>query len=123
MKRQVMRTAELVRRAQSGDQQALAKVIARYRERVQAIVRIRLGRRLRGCFDTEDVVRGTFAEALEHVDQLSTVDTTGVEATRHPVPLPTPLRDDRVGEHLSPAEALDNAPESDGESFIVPRVV
>ncbi len=60
---------------------------------------------------------------LEHVDQLSTVDTTGVEATRHPVPLPTPLRDDRVGEHLSPAEALDNAPESDGESFIVPRVV
>ena len=60
---------------------------------------------------------------LAHVDQLSNVDTAGVEATRHPIPLATPLRDDVVGVHLSHEESLSNAPESDGESVIVPRVV
>ena len=60
---------------------------------------------------------------LAHVDQLSTIDTTGVQATRHPIPLDTPFREDGIGAHLSHAEALENAPESDGESFVVPRVV
>jgi aspartyl/glutamyl-tRNA(Asn/Gln) amidotransferase C subunit len=54
---------------------------------------------------------------------LATIDTTGVAATRHPIHLETPFREDIVGPHLSNADALDNAPERDGPSFVVPRVV
>mgnify|MGYP002814885599 CR=1 FL=1 len=64
-------------------------------------------------FDTTD---GTTAG-------LSSVDTEGVAATRHPLPLETPFREDGAGEHLSNEDALANAPERDGASFVVPRVV
>ena len=73
--------------------------------------------------EEREVLGGQLRSILEHVDQLSAVDTEGVEATRHPIPLATPLREDATGEHLSHDEALANAPESDGSSFVVPRVV
>jgi Asp-tRNA(Asn)/Glu-tRNA(Gln) amidotransferase C subunit len=37
--------------------------------------------------------------------------------------LATPLRDDAVTEALDPELALSNAPERDGTSFVVPRVI
>ena len=73
--------------------------------------------------DEREQLAGQLRSILEHVDQLSTIDTTGVQATRHPIPLDTPFREDALGAHLSHDEALENAPESDGESFVVPRVV
>lgn len=70
-----------------------------------------------------DVLGGQLRSILAHVDQLATIDTTGVAATRHPVPLKTPFREDAAGAHLSQEDALDNAPERDGASFVVPRIV
>jgi len=73
--------------------------------------------------EEREVLSGQLRSILAHVDQLATIDTTGIPATRHPIPLDTPFREDVAGAHLSNAQALENAPESDGSSFVVPRVV
>ena len=73
--------------------------------------------------EEREVLGGQLRSILAHVDQLATIDTTGVAATRHPIHLETPFREDVVGRHLSNADALDNAPERDGPSFVVPRVI
>ena len=70
-----------------------------------------------------ELLGGQLESILAYVDQLETLDTEGVPATHHPVALDTPYRDDEVGGHLPRAAALSNAPETDGASFVVPRVV
>jgi aspartyl-tRNA(Asn)/glutamyl-tRNA(Gln) amidotransferase subunit C len=60
---------------------------------------------------------------LAYVDQLGQVDTEHVPKTHHVVAQATSYREDCVGAVLSRQEALSNAPQSDGESFLVPKVV
>jgi len=62
-------------------------------------------------------------EILEYVGTLEQVDTSDVPATAHVVSFASPLRQDVVGETLDRTEALENAPQRDDTSFIVPRVV
>ena len=65
-----------------------------------------------------------FARILEYFEQLNEVDTDDVEPSFHPsATQSTPLRQDQVRPSLDQAEALDNAPDSDGEHFKVPRVI
>ena len=49
-------TDALMRQATAGDQQALATLFARYRDRLRKTVRLRLDRRLAGRIDTSDVL-------------------------------------------------------------------
>lgn len=63
------------------------------------------------------------ARILDYVAELREVDTAGVEPTSHPVPVETAFREDEIGPHLDREDALRNAPEQDGEGFVVPRVV
>jgi aspartyl-tRNA(Asn)/glutamyl-tRNA(Gln) amidotransferase subunit C len=60
---------------------------------------------------------------LDYVAQLEAVDTDGVPATSHVIPLSTPLRDDVPGALLSPELAVANAPAPRGTAFTVPRVL
>ena len=60
---------------------------------------------------------------LAHVEQLSGLDTSGVEPTSHPIELATPLRDDLPEPPLDPELALANAPEREGSAFVVPKVI
>jgi aspartyl-tRNA(Asn)/glutamyl-tRNA(Gln) amidotransferase subunit C len=62
-------------------------------------------------------------QILEYVQTLAQVDTTEVEPTAHPVPLPTPLREDRAVAPLDPELALANAPQREGSAFVVPKVI
>jgi aspartyl-tRNA(Asn)/glutamyl-tRNA(Gln) amidotransferase subunit C len=73
--------------------------------------------------EERELMGGQLRSILAHVDQLASLDTEDVPATRHPLPLETPFRADEMGEHLSRDQALANAPDTDGTSFIVPRVV
>lgn len=63
------KTADLIRRAQRGDDKALASIYSRYYPRVQKIVRIRLNRRLRRRNDSTDFVQETFVSAIERFDR------------------------------------------------------
>jgi RNA polymerase sigma-70 factor, ECF subfamily len=52
----------LLRLAQAGDQQALATLFARYRDRLRQMVRLRLDRRMAGRVDTSDVLQDAYLD-------------------------------------------------------------
>src|SRR6516162_5190740 len=54
--------ADLLRRAKAGDQQALATLFARYRDRLHQMVRLRLDRRLAGRIDPSDVLQDAYLD-------------------------------------------------------------
>jgi aspartyl-tRNA(Asn)/glutamyl-tRNA(Gln) amidotransferase subunit C len=86
-------------------------------ERMAGLARLSLAdeeaERLTGELDT----------ILDYVDALAAVDTTDVEPTSHPMPLATPLREDRAELGLVPDAALRNAPDAAGTTFRVPKVI
>jgi aspartyl-tRNA(Asn)/glutamyl-tRNA(Gln) amidotransferase subunit C len=74
--------------------------------------------------DNLDAMAGQIGTILEYMETLNRIDTTNVEPTAHAVSAAaTPVREDAAGEHLARDEALANAPEKDGASFLVPRVI
>ena len=62
-------------------------------------------------------------DILAYMDVLARVDTSDVEPLYSPAPHPGPLRDDVSARRRDRSEVLANAPEADGEYFIVPRIV
>lgn len=60
---------------------------------------------------------------LDMVDKLSELNTTGVEPLVYMNDIENVLREDAVGQQLTAAEALQNAPKHDGQFFRVPKVI
>lgn len=65
---------------------------------------------------------GDLSAILEYVDVLNEIDTTGVTPMVHAVELHDVLRPDVIVESLPRAQALQNAPQSDGKCFLVPAI-
>ncbi len=63
------------------------------------------------------------SQILGYFETLGELDTENVEPTMHAMPLENVLRPDVVKLSLSHEAALQNAPESAGGMFQVPRVV
>ena len=61
----VTRSLELVARAQEGDREALDRLLERHSARVLAIVRYRLGPRLRESVESGDILQETFLAAVK----------------------------------------------------------
>jgi len=59
---------------------------------------------------------------LGHIDTLQHLDLEGVQPTAHPLAMTNSTREDVVVPGLSRAEALRNAPLSDGTAFVVPTI-
>lgn len=59
---------------------------------------------------------------LDYMDKLNELDTSQVEPTTHAIQLQNVFRQDKVEPSLERDEALANAPQSDGSSFVVPKV-
>lgn len=55
-------TDGLLRRVRDGDQEALAELFGRYRERLRRMVRLRLDRRLQGRVDPSDVLQEAYLD-------------------------------------------------------------
>lgn len=74
--------------------------------------------------DTEvDRMTGQLDAILTYVAKLDELDSTGVLVTTHTQDVVNAFREDEVRSSLTRQEALANAPEQNGESFIVPRVI
>ncbi len=86
-------------------------------ERVAALARLELGEG-----EAQEMVRHLEA-VLDYVETLRNVDTEGVEATSHVIPLETPFRADRADVRIEPEGAVANAPSRDGFAFVVPKVL
>ena len=66
---------------------------------------------------------GQLESILEYVAQIDEVDVSGVEPMAHALPLKNVLRDDVVAGALPVEKVLQNAPETDGPFFKVPKVI
>jgi aspartyl-tRNA(Asn)/glutamyl-tRNA(Gln) amidotransferase subunit C len=79
--------------------------------------------RLRLSEEDAGRLTGQLNDILTAMEKLSELDTEGVDPVSHALELTGALREDRVRPSLEREEALANAPASDGESFVVPRVI
>lgn len=92
-------------------------------EHVALLARLRLSEEERERLTTQ------MNSILEHFEQLEQLDTSGVPAMSHAVAgkgrseTGNVFREDRMGEPLSPGEALQNAPDKARDYFRVPRVL
>lgn len=66
---------------------------------------------------------GQLESILEYVAKIGQLDVTNVEPMAHALPLSNVLRDDVVEESLTVEQVLQNAPETDGPFFKVPKVI
>ncbi len=63
------------------------------------------------------------ASMLDYIDKLGELDTEGVEPMSHIFPVQNVMREDVVTNGDGSDDTLKNAPESNGEAFIVPKTV
>ncbi len=66
---------------------------------------------------------GQFNEILDYMELLGQADTQGVPPLYSPAEHETVFRDDNVRSEFTREQILENAPESDGQFFIVPKIV
>lgn len=60
---------------------------------------------------------------LEHAARVQALPTEGVTPTSHPLPRTNAFRPDEVSDCLPREEVLSQAPDRDGDYFIVPRIL
>jgi aspartyl-tRNA(Asn)/glutamyl-tRNA(Gln) amidotransferase subunit C len=68
-------------------------------------------------------MRVELSNILEHADAIQELDLDGVEPTAHALPLRNVMRPDEPKPSLPREEALANAPRSEDDRFLVPRIV
>lgn len=86
-------------------------------EHVALLGRLRLTEEERARFTTQ------LNSILDHFEQLKEIDTVGVPPMSHAVPMSNVMREDEPQPSLTPAQALQNAPDQDRDCFRVPRVI
>jgi len=67
VKPDLAKTIQLLTAAQSGDEQALNELYARYGDRLLAVVRLRLGRHLRSKLESCDILQDAMLASLRHI--------------------------------------------------------
>ncbi|MGD8250913.1 MAG: Asp-tRNA(Asn)/Glu-tRNA(Gln) amidotransferase subunit GatC [Desulfobacterales bacterium] len=70
-----------------------------------------------------DTLVTQLGQILDYVEALNRIDTEGVKPTSHAISLTNALREDRERPHLDRHSALENAPERDDDTFLVPKVI
>lgn len=73
--------------------------------------------------ETEERLVREMGDILSYMDKLNELNTDGVEPMMHVMEVSNVFRDDEVGVSLDRDTALMNAPNSDGEYFVVPRIL
>lgn len=66
---------------------------------------------------------GQLTGILDFMDKLKTVDTANVHPASHILSIDNVLRPDELKSSISSSGALDNAPDKEGNFFVVPKVI
>ena len=90
------------------------------REDVEHVARLA---RLALTGDELERMRTQLIAILVHIDALKAVDTDGIEATSHAVPLVNVMREDEPRSPFPAEDMLGNAPDRTGQFFRVPRII
>jgi aspartyl-tRNA(Asn)/glutamyl-tRNA(Gln) amidotransferase subunit C len=86
-------------------------------EKVSLLARLRLSPQELDSMTTQ------LGAIVGYVQQLSALDTEGVEPMAHALDVSNVFADDEIRPSLPRAEALANAPHQDGEFYLVPAVL
>ena len=70
-----------------------------------------------------DLLANDLRSMIGYVQVLSEVDTTGIAPMVHALELQNVLREDLLVPSLPRADALSNAPKTDGKFFLVPPII
>ncbi len=73
--------------------------------------------------DELSMYSGQLNAIIGHVEQLNTLDTTGIGPTSHVLPITNIMRDDVQMPSLSNDEALKNAPDPSDKFYRVPKII
>ncbi|MCA9510736.1 MAG: Asp-tRNA(Asn)/Glu-tRNA(Gln) amidotransferase subunit GatC [Myxococcota bacterium] len=95
----------------------MSRISPREVEHIAHLARLDLGEGER------DAMARDLGGILDYVEDLQALDTTGIEPTSHPIPVPTPLRADVAAAPIDPELAVANAPQRAGTAFVVPKVI
>ncbi len=87
------------------------------------IEKVALLSRLRLTEDELATMTTELAQIVGYVDQLSEVDTDGIEPMAHAIEGANVFRADEVSPSLSREESLSNAPHRDERGYLVPAVL
>ncbi len=68
-----------------------------------------------------DAFANEFSKVLQFVDQVSSLDTEGIDV--NPTAEVPVSREDEIKPSLAKYRVLELAPETDGDGFIIPRIV
>jgi aspartyl-tRNA(Asn)/glutamyl-tRNA(Gln) amidotransferase subunit C len=79
--------------------------------------------RLELSADEVETMTSQLDNILSYVAKLDELDTTGIAVTTHTQDVNNAFRDDVVRESLPREKALENAPEQNGEAFVVPKII
>lgn len=118
-------------RNRSGEHKRIVmeRVMCKSQERVIAIAKLARLDLVRGLSPEEAekqlaLFASQFDDIVALMDTLGEVDTEGVEPLYWPLAAPaSPPREDVTARHNDREELLRNAPQQDGQFFVVPRIV
>ena len=70
-----------------------------------------------------EALTGQMDAILGYVEKLNELDTEGIEAMAHAVPMLNAFREDKLKPAMGIERALQNAPVAENECFTVPKVI
>ena len=70
-----------------------------------------------------EAMTGQIDAILGYVEKLNELDTDGIVPTAHAVPMENAFREDEVKPSIGVERAQQNAPDTDGSCFKVPKVI
>jgi aspartyl-tRNA(Asn)/glutamyl-tRNA(Gln) amidotransferase subunit C len=73
--------------------------------------------------EEKDLFSSQLGGILDYMEQLNSLDTTGIEPTAHVLSLQNVMREDVPGASLPRIEALMNAPSHTEQFFRVPKII
>lgn len=79
--------------------------------------------RLEFSGDEKTELKQDLEKMIEFVEKLKEANTTGIEPLMHITDAVNILRDDEIEKSITKEDALLNAPKTDGNFFIVPKVI
>ena len=89
----------------------------------EEVKKVALLARLKLTEEELDMFTSQLAHVLQYVDVLNEVDTENVEPMAHAIETHNVFREDEVKPSLPREAALQNAPLSDGQYYLVPQIL
>jgi aspartyl-tRNA(Asn)/glutamyl-tRNA(Gln) amidotransferase subunit C len=93
------------------------KINVEQAEQVAKLARLNLSEAEIAQFSTQ------MSDILQYVEKLNRLDTANIEPLAHCLPVSNCLREDIITPSLGTEKTLANAPDSDGQFFIVPKIL